>query len=289
MLIKLFTLYVYLQSALCGCGPDRRNSDFVRLRKEYKVTIDKIGQLDIRIKESSGLARATDSTFITHPDGGSPPELYLANLKGELLQTIPLPIANKDWEDLAQDENGNLYIGDFGNNANQRRDLKIYSLDGASKKVTDTIAFSFADQAEFPPPRRRQHYDLEAFFYSNDSLYLFTKSRASKSITQLYKLPVSGAEQTIVPSGKIRVKSPVTAADIADESNLFALLGYGRLYLFKPDGETISFNGKRYCLPVGRTGQAEAVLFISQEQLLITNEKGKLYLVTIRPKKTATD
>ena len=287
MLIKLFTLYVYLQSALCGCGPDRRNSDFERLRKEYKVTIDKIGQLDIRIKESSGLARATDSTFITHPDGGSAPELYLANLKGGLLQTISLPIANKDWEDLAQDENGNLYIGDFGNNANQRRDLKIYSLDGASKKVTDTISFSFADQAEFPPPRSRQHYDLEAFFHHSDSLYMFTKSRAFKPITQLYKLPVSGAEQTIVPSGKISVKSPITAADIRSDSNQFALLGYGRLYLFKPDSETISFNGKRYCLPVGRTGQAEAVLFLSPEQLLITNEKGKLYLVTIRPKQTA--
>jgi hypothetical protein len=284
MLIKLFTLYVYLQTAFCGCGPDRRNSDFERLRKDYTVTIDKIGKLDIRIKESSGLARVSDSTFITHPDGGSAPELYLFNLKGELLQTIPLPVPNKDWEDITQDEKGKLYIGDFGNNANQRRDLTIYSLDKTDRQVTDTLAFSFADQTEFPPPRSRQHYDLEAFFYHSDSLYLFTKSRALKSITQLYKLPVSGDRQTIVPAERIRVKSPITAADVTRDATLFALLGYGRLYLFKPDAETISFAGKRYCLPLGRTGQAEAVLFLSPEQLLITNENGKLYLVTIHQK-----
>ncbi|MBB6611244.1 hypothetical protein H7F15_09370 [Pontibacter sp. Tf4] len=287
MLIKLFTLYVYLQAALCGCSSDKRNSDFERLRKDYKVSVKKIGKLDTRIKESSGLARATDSTFYTHPDGGSAPELYLTNLQGELLQKIALPIPNQDWEDMAQDEKGNLYIGDFGNNANQRHDLKIYSLSKATGQVTDTLAFNFADQTEFPPPRSRQHYDLEAFFYADDSLCLFTKSRALKPITQLYKLPVSGAAQTIVPSEKLRVKSPITAADINPDTNLFALLGYGRLYLFQPDSETVSFTGKRYCLPVGRTGQAEAVLFLSPEQLLITNEKGKLYLVTLRPKPTA--
>lgn len=286
MLIKLFTLYVYLQAALCGCGPDKRNSDFERLRKSYKVSIDKIGKLDPRIQESSGLARATDSTFLTHPDGGSASELYLFNLKGELLQTLPLPIPNTDWEDVAQDKAGNLYLGDFGNNGNQRRNLRIYSIDKTSLQPTDTIPFRFADQTEFPPPRSRQHYDLEAFFHHNDSLYLFTKSRAFKSITQLYKLPVSGADSTIAPSEMLRVKSPITGADVLPGADLFALLGYGRLYLFKPENESISFKAKRYCLPVGRTGQAEAILFLSPEQLLITNEKGNLYLVTLQPKAT---
>ncbi|MBC5773971.1 hypothetical protein H8S95_07840 [Pontibacter sp. KCTC 32443] len=286
MLIKLFTLYVYLQTALCGCGPDKRNSNFERLRKDYTVTIDKVGKLDKGIQESSGLARATDSTFWTHADSGAP-DLYLFNLKGDLLHTQPLPVPNNtDWEDLAQDKAEHLYIGAFGNNGNQRRDLKVYKVNGENMQLTDTIAFSFADQEEFPPPRSRQHYDLEAFFYQNDSLYLFTKSRAFKSITQLYKLPVSGTDKAIVPAEKLRVKSPVTAADIAPDSDMFVLLGYGRLYLFQPSGSTISFNGKRYCLPLGRTGQAEAILFLSPQQLLITNEKGKLYQVTIMPKKS---
>ena len=284
MLIKLFTLYVYLQAVFCGCGSDKRNSDFERLRKDYKVSIDRIGKLDIRIKESSGLARATDSTFWTHNDGGSP-ELYLFNLNGELLQTVSLPVPNTDWEDLAQNDKGTIYIGNFGNNRNTRQDLKIYSLSSESMQVTDSISFSFADQKQFPPPRRRQHYDLEAFFYHQDSLYLFSKSRAMKSITKIYKLPVSGADQLLEPAAQLRVKSPITAADIASDTSLFALLGYGRLYLFRTDSGSISLKEKRYCLPVGRTGQAEAVLFLSPHQLLISNEKGKLYLVSLQRKR----
>lgn len=285
MLIKLFTIYVYLQAMFCGCAPDKWNSDFERLRKEYKVSIDKIGRLDARIQESSGLARATDSTYFTHADGGPLQELYLFNRKGELLQTIALPIPNTDWEDLAQDNRGNLYIGDFGNNSNTRRDLKVYSLSKTGLEVKATLPFRFADQTEFPPPRRRQHYDLEAFFYHNDSLYLFTKSRALRSITQLYRLPVAGSVHPLEPIEQIRAKSPVTAADIAPDAAQFALLGYGRLYLFRTDGKSISLQNKRYCLPLGRTGQAEAVLFLSGEQLLITNEKGDLYLVSLQPKK----
>ncbi|EJF08361.1 hypothetical protein [Pontibacter sp. BAB1700] len=284
MLIKLFTLYVYLQTALCGCGADRRNSDFERLRKDYKVKVQRIGRLDSRIKESSGLAHASDSTLWTHPDSGSPAELYLFNLKGELLRTVPLPLPNRDWEELAQDRKGNLYIGDFGNNANARRDLRVFRVQQEGMAVQDTIYFSFADQQEFPPPTQQRHFDMEAFFYRADSLHLFTKSRARKGITHRYTLPALGGTYTLEPQEKIRVSSAITAADSAPNGKDFALLGYGRLYLFEPQDEQVQFAGKRYCLPLGRTGQAEALLYLSPTELLISNENGKLYLVSFEPK-----
>lgn len=284
MLIKLFTLYVYLQTALCGCGPDRRNSDFKRLRKDYEVKVQRIGRLETRIRESSGLAHATDSTFWTHPDSGLPAELYLFNLQGELLQTVPLPVPNRDWEELAQDDKGNLYIGDFGNNANARRDLRVFKVQ-EGMTVRDTILFNFADQQHFPPPAQQRHFDLEAFFYRADSLHLFTKSRARKGITRRYTLPATAGTYTLPPQEELRVSSAITAADSAPNGKDFALLGYGRLYLFEPGNELVQFAGKRYCLPLARTGQAEAVLYLSPTELLISNEKGKLYLVSLELKR----
>ncbi|WP_347157730.1 hypothetical protein [Pontibacter chitinilyticus] len=286
MLIKLFTLYVYLQASFCGCHTDRRHSDFVRLRKDYKVKVQKIGRLDYRIPESSGLARASDSTFWTHGDSGTPPALYLFNLKGKLLQQVLLPLPNTDWEDLAQDRQGNLYIGDFGNNANARKNLQVFRVPTGQAASPDTIRFRFADQAAFPPPLKDRRYDLEAAFYAHDSLYLFTKSRALRArTTTRYALPAEKGSYALAPQESLRLQSPVTAADIAPSQRQFALLGYGRLYLFDIAGEHISLQGDKYCLPLGRTGLAEAVLYLSPDSLLITNEKGNLYLVTLQRKK----
>ena len=284
-MIKLFTLYVYLQSLLCGCGPDRRHSDFERLRKHYTVKVQQIGRLDARITESSGLAHASDSTFWTHADGGPYNELYLFNLKGELLQTVPLQVPNQDWEDLAEDDAGNLYIGDVGNNANTRRNLQVYKVQPGTQPVTDTIRFRFRDQTEFPPPLSRRHYDQEAFFFHHDSLYLFTKSRSLQGITKVYALPALAGKYDLVPREELRVQSAITAADVSPEQDGFALLGYGRLYLFRPrEHGSITLQGQRYCLPLGRTGQAEAILYLSANELLISNEKGKLYRVSFREK-----
>lgn len=281
MLIKLFTLYVYLQAAFCGCSADKRHSGFVSLRKDYQIRIQKIGRLDSRIPESSGLARASDSTFWTHGDSGTPGALYLFNLKGELLQTVTLPLPNQDWEDLAQDGQGNVYIGDFGNNTNTRKNLQVYQVQPEATASPDTIHFRYADQTAFPPPLEQRRYDLEAFFFAGDSLYLFTKSRALRArSTQLYSFPAAPGAYAVAPQEALRLQSPVTAADISPAQNQFALLGYGRLYLFQLlPYAGVSFGGKRYCLPVGRTGQAEAILYVDPRTLLITNEKGKCTLL----------
>ena len=43
---------------------------------------------------------------------------------------LPVPgVRQVDWESLAQDPQGVLYIGDCGNNNNDRRDLTIYRFD----------------------------------------------------------------------------------------------------------------------------------------------------------------
>lgn len=285
MLIKLFTIYVYLQATFCGCGADRRNSEFERLRKDYKVKVQRIGTLDGRVSESSGLAHAPGGTFWTHGDSGSPSQLYRFNLHGELLETVSLQVPNQDWEDMAQDEQGNLYIGDVGNNLNNRRSLQVYKLQPEAMAVSDTIRFRYADQAAFPPPPRQRHYDLEGLFYHTDSLHLFTKSRAlRKTITRRYALPAAGGSYAVSPQEELRLKSPVTAAAMSPAQDQFALLGYGRLYLFDLEAGLVNFSGKRNCLPIGKTGQAEAVLYISPTQLLITNENGKLFLVTLQKK-----
>ncbi|WP_299825435.1 hypothetical protein [uncultured Pontibacter sp.] len=279
MLLKLFTLYIYLQTSFCGCGPDRRNNGFEK--PDFKYKLERVSKMDKQVQESSGLAHGPDSTLWTHPDSGNPAILYNISKKGELLNAVPLPqLQNRDWEDLAEDED-HLYIGDFGNNANQRKDLRIYKINKENYTLAGTINFAFEDQNAFPPAEDNLHFDLEAFFYHQDSLYLFTKSRGRHKKLKLYTLPATPGNYTAQLQEQLPVKAMTTAAALSPAGDQFAILGYGKLYLFEVQNGSINLGGRHFCIPLARTGQAEAILYTSQHELLLTNEGGKLFKLTL--------
>jgi hypothetical protein len=56
-------------------------------------------------------------------------EIYEIDTLGNLIRTININSANNsDWEDITQDDLNNFYIGDFGNNNNDRTNLRIYKI-----------------------------------------------------------------------------------------------------------------------------------------------------------------
>ncbi|PRY16318.1 hypothetical protein CLV24_101163 [Pontibacter ummariensis] len=278
MLTKLFTLYVYFQALFCGCASDRKEAGFEKPPFKYKL--ERIGRLNEVIRESSGLATANDSTYWTHGDSGTPAELYRFNRGGEVLERLPLALQNQDWEELAEDKE-HLYIGDFGNNQNSRQNLRIYRVNRQDYSLSGTIDFAFEDQTDFPSEKDNLHYDLEAFFHHQGSLYLFTKSRGKGKQLRQYVLPAMPGTYKAKLRQQLSVNSMVTAADLAPGGRQFAVLAYGRLYLFEAQNGEVNLSGKHYCLPLSRTGQAEALLFTSPNQLLLTNEGGKVYQLTL--------
>ena len=85
-----------------------------------------IGELPSKAKESSGLALAGQDAFWTHNDHGNKPNLYKIDKSGNLLETIKFTsLTNIDWEELTEDDQGYIYIGDFGNGKNDRKDLVL--------------------------------------------------------------------------------------------------------------------------------------------------------------------
>ena len=51
-------------------------------------------------------------------DSGNESKLFNIDDKGGVIGEVNVGITNNDWEDLTCDAEGNLYIGDFGNNNN---------------------------------------------------------------------------------------------------------------------------------------------------------------------------
>jgi len=181
------------------------------------------------LKEVSGLYLENSKSFWWHNDGGYPPTLYKTNGRGQVTDSLCIPtLRNKDWEDLTSDDEGNIYIGDFGNNLNRRKDLRIYIYHRESRQL-DSILFQYPDQKLFPPKLEDWNFDMEAFFWHNHKLHLFSKNRVKQGdyYCKHYTLDERGRNQTAILCDSIYLKKRVvTAAAISPDGETVALLSY---------------------------------------------------------------
>ena len=159
--------------------------------------IDVIADMPKLLKESSGIENIEGSpNFWLINDAGNSNDLFEIDDVGNIVRVVEVKKAkNKDWEDLATDGKNEIFIGDFGNNENDRQNLRIYSV--SVNEIIDNvvtaekISFHFEDQTKFPPKKKNRNFDVEAFIYMNNYFYLFTKNRSShfNGLTKLYKVP----------------------------------------------------------------------------------------------------
>ena len=274
-------LWIAVKTVFCTCQPDHKINGFEKVKSHYKIT--KIGKLPIAANESSGLAKGKNpDSFWTHNDSGGKAELYEINSEGKLLSTKTIDNApNIDWEDLTTDPDGAIYIGDFGNNGNTRKPLNIYKL-AEEKSAVEKITFNYADQKEFPPSPNQLNYDCEAFFYNNKNLYLFSKSgMKTNHFVKLYQLASQPGNYTISPIDSIQIKTQVTSADISPDGKTFALLTYGKVLLFGIEDNKINLGKPLGCFRLVKK-QAEALIFLNNTDMLITNEQRQIFRVTHR-------
>jgi hypothetical protein len=270
-----------MKTVLCSCQSDHKVNHFDKVRSHYKI--NKIGKLSSVVNESSGLARGTrPNSYFTHNDSGGKPALYEVDAQGKLLSTTVIENAkNTDWEDLAQDGQGNIYIGDIGNNSNTRRTLNIYKVK-EGQSVAEKISFSYSDQKQFPPGPEQLNFDCEAFFYLDNHLYLFSKNRSkSNHEVRLYQLPASAGTYAVSPVDSISIKTQVTSADVSPDGKTFALLTYGKILLFDIDENGISFKNPKGCFRFVKK-QAEAIIFINNTDMMVTDEQGDVFSITRR-------
>lgn len=249
------------------------------------VVLQQLTPLPAGLSESSGLAVSGPQLIWSHNDSGGDPALLAFDTNGTLLRTLTLSNAtNIDWEDLARDDMGNLYIGDFGNNGNDRQDQRIYRVTNPSLIVGNTttaalIDFSFADQPAFPPTAAQLNYDVEAMIWLRDSLFLFTKNRTAPfdGYTRLYGLPaLPGTQVASLIDSFYTGPGPkelwwITAADLSPDGRHLALLSSDKLWLFSCFDSPRFFSGSVRQFNFALS-QKEGIAFRSNEELLITDE-----------------
>ena len=256
------------------------------------------------IRESSGIvaSRRYRGVYWTMNDSSNPPQLFAINAAGELLRAVRLVGAeNVDWEDIAADGSGKLYVADVGDNRRKRQVLTIYVLGEPDPR--GTAAAAVEETCRFRYPRGHGPFDCEAMFVRKGWAYLITKQSLE---ARVYRVRLDGqAGQTAEAEylGLLPEAAWVTAADISPDGRHIAVLSYTGVYVYDlPQAmEELVAAGttSREAAPVqavrvrprkrtAALGQAEAICWTDgapAADLLITNEHRQVFrLRSARPK-----
>ena len=259
------------------------------------VTLEELGILDSLLHETSGLTlhfntNNGDREIWTHNDADNTDSVYsfMANDLKNMTRIIDLGSAVQDWEDMTRDEDGFLYIGDFGSRAGAERQVlkmpdpnQIFS----NSTTVDSIRFVFPETG---------YSDMEGMFALGDSLYLFTKSvditknpsliEGMTYVFRIPKVPAPGGIQYMAEhAGQFMTKVGnetdngywrVTAADISPDKKVIALLCYKRLWILSGFSGTDFFSGNNQYVEYVQN-QKEGIQFINNHELYISKE-GKI-------------
>lgn len=264
-------------------------------------TITELYSLPKKLKEVSGIIYTEkDNLFWTLEDSGNPNKIYGLNVNNGLVeQTITIEnTLNVDWEDITKDSEGNLYIGDFGNNDNSRKDLGIYKINKNSLKQENAvpaykISFSYPEQKEFPPKKTAMFFDVEGFFEYKNNFYLFTKNRSKgfDGTAFLYKIPNKPGFHQAVLMDEFKTcdnynHCVITSAAISPDVSKVVLLAHDKVVLFANFTGDNFLKGTQAQFQLNHFSQKEAICFKDNETLIMADEKtkkmgGKVYEVSL--------
>ncbi len=277
-------IFLGLLVLLISCNKSTKKAEIIITDsiKEYtpKVIID---NLPNKLNEQSGLELFNNLIWVNNDSGGEN-KIFGFNLNGEIKQEITISNAeNKDWESLACD-NKYMYIGDFGNNNGNRKDLKVFriSLPDSNKekinKKADIYNISWSDQKDFTYRSLANNYDCEGFFAYNDSLYFFSKNWLDYK-TRMYVCSSKPGDYDMSPQAVFNVGFSVTGADISPNGKYVALVGYKYfktyLVIFYDYKGNDFFSGKHISLYLKslKESQTEGLMFVDNNKIYISCEK----------------
>jgi hypothetical protein len=245
-----------------------------------------------KLQEVSAIQRASDTRLWALADSGNDAVFYeIKTSNGNISQTVEVKKAdNHDWEGFAADSTY-LYIGDFGNNANNRQDLGIYRVPLAAignsdnEEVDDDeytfFPFAYADQSDFEGVSSDSAtFDCEAMLVHEGIVHLFNKNRLWNICTHYV---VDTSTGLAIAQDSFATGGLVTAADISPDGKVIALLGYDLVGLPTvfvwllwdwPEGRFFEGNKRRIELGSALVvGQAESIAFTGPRSGFLANEE----------------
>jgi hypothetical protein len=191
-----------------------------------------LGRVDLRVlPEASGIvkSRRHPGIFWVHNDSGNPPALFAIGRDGAIIREFRVAAPNIDWEDIAIDDEGHLYLGDIGNNGGLLAIRAIYRIDepDPQKPATKPLPVSAATFYRFAPESR---FDAEGLVFdpSINSAVVVSK-RFDGRDAELFAIPFQPPAPLLRPVKSRRLGTlpgfvePGTGASLSADGQLLAV------------------------------------------------------------------
>ena len=250
-------------------------------------SLNLVANLVDTLSENSGLVWAAGKLY-TFNDSGSGTKVYEVTANGTIIRTIHIANStNVDWEAMTSDSTY-FYLGDFGNNNGNRTDLCIYRLlkSEVTNNALDTVVaekmnFSWADQLDFTSAYNANDFDCEAFYATEDSLFLFSKNWVDLK-TKCYSLPnywIDTLNATL--NSQFDVDGLITDACKDTINDRIYLLGYKNngsnfytsfIWCLWDHASNFIFSGNKRRIEIGN------VLTVSQTEGITLSDNGTAYV-----------
>ncbi len=192
--------------------------------------LEPIGRLEHpAIREASGIvqSRRFPGVFWTHNDSGNPPALFAVTRDGKLIREYTVAVPNVDWEDIAIDDAGHLYLGEIGNNDGRLPLRAIYEIDepDPTRASATPLPVTKASFYRFP---RGGRFDAEGLFIDRGRAIVVAKTFDGRE-AELFAIPLDPPAPLLRPAlpepvGRLPgLIEPATAADLSRDGRHLAV------------------------------------------------------------------
>ena len=195
------------------------------------------------IREASGIARSRrhPGIFWVHNDSGNPPALFAVRRDGRLVREYRVAVPNLDWEDIAADDAGHLFLGDIGNNGGRLPVRAIYRLDepDPARPAAGPLPVTLATFYRFAPGDR---FDAEGLFLDGDRAVVVAKYHDGRPAA-LFAVPLDPPAPLLRPALPRPLATlpdftePATGASLSDDGRLLAVCSYAVTRVYRRDGD----------------------------------------------------
>jgi hypothetical protein len=284
--VPLLGALLALLSAACDAAPTtsgagRREGPAERSFDPPEI----LGRLrDERITEASGIvaARRTPGAFWVHNDSGSAPELFCVDERARTCGAVTISAAHAfDWEDIAAGPDGALYVGDIGDNLEDRPSVLVYVVRERTAPGAKAVeAWPVARRLEFTYPTGPLDAEALSVHPRSGAVYVITKD----SPAVVLRGPPNGGVMEVV--GALRLPgllSLPTGADISPDGRRVVVATYDDAFEFslphdrrfdaiwktEPRAVTLPLASQREAIAYGANGEAIVTTSEGRNQPLI--------------------